>query len=213
MSQNKMAAFYAARKNTTLMLAQLGVLTAIILIFEFTGIGMIKIGPVEMTIMMIPVIIGAISIGPVAGAILGGMFGLMSFYECFGKSMFGVLLFGINPFACAFMCFVPRILAGFLTGIIFKALKGIDRTKLISFGIAGLSGAVLNTLFFMGSLWIFFWGSDTFISTMQSWGLSTEAFFPFAIAFVGVNGLIEAIVCFVTGSAIAKAVVKFINRA
>lgn len=194
------------------MLAQLGVLTAILLIFEFTGIGMIKIGPVEMTIMMIPIIIGAISLGPAAGGILGGVFGLLSFYECFGKSVFGVLLFGINPWATAFMCIVPRILAGFLTGLIFSGLKKIDRTKLISFGIAGLSGALLNTLLFMGSLGIFFFGDPAFISAMQEWQMPTENFFALCVVLVGVNGVVEALVCFITGSAIAKAVVKFINK-
>ena len=173
---------------------------------------MIKIGVVEMTIMMIPVIIGAISLGPVAGGILGGVFGLLSFYECFGKSAFGVLLFEINPWATALMCIVPRVLAGMLTGLIFVLLKKVDKTKLISFGVAGLSGALLNTLFFMGSLGLLFWNSPEFISTMQSWQIPTDNFFVLCAAMVGTNGIIEAIVCFVTGSAIAKAVVKFINK-
>ena len=43
------------------------------------------------------VVIGAIILGPTAGAILGGVFGITSFIQCFGISAFGTLLFGINP--------------------------------------------------------------------------------------------------------------------
>lgn len=60
-------------------LVQLAVLVAILLLLEFTGIGMIKTPFLEFTVMQIPVIIGAIVLGPAAGAALGGVFGLLSF--------------------------------------------------------------------------------------------------------------------------------------
>ena len=62
--------------------------------------------------MLVPVIVGAIVMGPAAGALLGGVFGLISFWECFGKSAFGVVLMGINPFLTFLVCVPTRILAG-----------------------------------------------------------------------------------------------------
>lgn len=68
-------------------LVQLSVLIAIMLLLELTGLGMIKTAGLEITIMLVPVIVGAIVMGPAAGALLGGVFGLISFWECFDLTM------------------------------------------------------------------------------------------------------------------------------
>lgn len=103
-------------------MVKLAMLVALLAIFCFTPLGFLKIGIVEITFNMIPVIIGAIAVGPAAGAVLGALFGAASFWQCFGQSTFGTLLFGVNPFYTALICFVPRILAGLLPGLIFRAM-------------------------------------------------------------------------------------------
>ena len=90
-------------------MVQLSVLIAIMLLLELTGLGMIKTAGLEITIMLVPVIVGAIVMGPAAGALLGGVFGLISFWECFGKSSFGVVLLGINPIYTFLVCVPTRI--------------------------------------------------------------------------------------------------------
>lgn len=191
-----------------LRMVQLAVLTAIMILLEVTGLGLIKIGVVEMTILIIPVIIGAIVLGKSAGAFLGGVFGLLSFLECFGKSAFGATLLGINPIFTALMCFVPRILSGFLAGLTYEALKKIDKTKVISYAVAGLAGALSNTVFFLVLLIVLF-GSTEFIQGLMEM-LGSFNPFVFGVLFVGVNGLIEAITCTVLGAAVAKVLVKTI---
>lgn len=202
------------RKGTTsvdtLKLVQLGVLIAIMAIFHFTGIGYIKIGLIEMTIMLIPVIIGAIVLGKTAGGILGGVFGLTSFLQCFGTSAFGTFVMGVNPIGTFIFCFVPRILAGIIVAIVFDWLRKFDKTKFLSYGLAGIAGALSNTVLFIAFMMLFFGNDATFISTMKEWQLPIENFFAFVTAFVGVNGIIEAIVCFIVGSSVAKAVVKIV---
>lgn len=125
-------------------LVQLSVLIAIMLLLELTGLGMIKTAGLEITIMLVPVIVGAIVMGPAAGALLGGVFGLISFWECFGKSAFGVVLMGINPFLTFLVCVPTRILAGWICGLVFQALRKVDKTRLLSFGAAGLSGRAVQ---------------------------------------------------------------------
>ena len=142
-------------------LVQLSVLIAIMLLLELTGLGMIKTAGLEITIMLVPVIVGAIVMGPAAGALLGGL--------------------------------------------VFQALRKVDKTRLLSFGAAGLSGALCNTAFFMTTLCLCFYNTDFIQGFVQAMG-SANAFL-FVIAFVGINGLVEAIVCFFTGAVIAKAVV------
>ena len=195
-------------KQRTVKLVQMALLTALIFLMGFTPIGYLHVGVVEITFLTIPVVIGAIVLGPTAGAILGGMFGLTSFLQCFGMSPFGAALLAINPWATLFICGIPRILMGWLSGVIFRAIAKIDRTRYVSFAAASLSGAVLNTVFFMASLILLF-GRTAYIQDMMT-AMGTPNIFSFLIAFVGLNGLIEAIVCFVVGFAVSKALVRFI---
>ena len=195
------------RFNTGYMV-RLAVLTAILLLLEVTGLGLIKTPTgLEITTLQIPVLVGAIVMGPAAGGILGGVFGCISFWECFGKSWFGAQLLAINPVATFLTCVPTRILMGVLCGLIFRALYRIDRTKVISFAVGGLSGALLNTLFFMTVLLASFFHTD-FIQSMTG-GANVLAF---AVAFVGVQGAVEAVACTIVGAAVAKALYRSLNR-
>lgn len=191
------------QKIKTGKMARMSILIAIIIIMTFTPLGYLKIGAVEITFMMIPVVIGAIILGPGAGAFLGGVFGLTSFMQCFGISPFGTALMGINPIFTFILCMVPRILMGWFAGLIFKALYKIDKTKIISFAVASLSGALLNTVLFVGALILFF-GNSSYI---RQFGDSTIAIIG---VLVTVNALVEAIVCLIVGSAVSKALAIFL---
>jgi thiamine transporter ThiT len=54
-------------KELTLM----GLLAAVLLVMSFTPLGFLTIGPLAITLNMIPVAIGAIALGPKGGAVLG----------------------------------------------------------------------------------------------------------------------------------------------
>lgn len=205
----------SAGKNNVSYMVRLAVLVAILFLLEVTGLGLIKTPGLEFTIMQVPVIIGAIVMGPAAGAILGGVFGLISFWECFGKSAFGVVLLSVSPVGTFMTCVPTRILMGFLCGLIFRALYRIDRSKLWSFGVAGLAGALINTTLFMGMLVAFFYNAayiQGFVTMLQGiYPWVTNPFF-FVIAFVGIQGLLEAIICTIAGAAISKALYKVLNK-
>ena len=98
------------KKFSTKFLVEMALLVAIILIMAFTPLGYIKTAGIEITLIVVPVAVGAVTLGPAAGAILGGVFGLASFLRCFGLNAFGAMLLSINPFL-AFLLYVPtRIL-------------------------------------------------------------------------------------------------------
>ena len=135
-------------------LAALGLLTAITFIMGFTPIGYIPIGALKLTFMTIPVIIAAAMLGPTGGAVIGGMFGLTSFIQAFsGMSLLTGALFQLNPILTFLLCVVPRVLEGWLGGLIFKALDKIDKTRFVSYVVTSLSVPVMNTLFFMSALY------------------------------------------------------------
>ena len=185
------------KKFSTKFLVEMALLVAIILIMAFTPLGYIKTVGIEITLIVVPVAVGAVTLGPTAGAILGGVFGFASFLRCFGLNAFGATLLGINPFL-AFLVYVPtRILVGWLTGLIYQGLR---------ITVANLCCPLLNTTLFMGMLVIGFYQTEYIQSFVQTLGVSNP--FWFVLAFVGINGLVEAVVCFVVGTAISAALKK-----
>ena len=195
-------------------MVELAVLLAILLMLEITGLGMFKTFGLELTILQIPVILGAIILGPSAGAILGGAFGLLSFWECFGKSQFGATLLGINPFLTFLVCVPTRILMGWLCGLIFRAMDrklAGPKGDFASYVVASLSGALLNTLFFMTTLCLCFYHTE-YIQGFAS-ALGAGNVLLFIVLFVGVQGLVEAALCTVVGAGVGKGVRHALHRA
>ena len=182
-------------------MVQTAILSAIIILMAFTPLGYLKLGAISITFLALPVIIGAILLGPLCGAVLGGVFGLTSFAQCFGMDVFGTTLLGINPFFTFIMTMVPRILMGLFVGLIYRALSKIDKTKTWSFVVASLSGAVINTVLFVGALLLFFGTSEY----LRGFGENIPAILSVLIT---INALIEAAVCMVAGTAITKALSK-----
>jgi uncharacterized membrane protein len=191
-----------ANNRKVIKMTELALLTAIIVLMAFTPIGYIKTLGIEITLIVIPVTVGAIVLGSTGGVVLGAVFGITSFIQCFGYSHFGAALLGISPGLTFILCMVPRILMGWITGFIFDALKKIDKTKGISYAAASLAGPILNTILFMGVLVWFFYDTDYIQAFVTQ--LGAKNVFAFIIGFVGINGLVEAGVCLVLGTAISK---------
>ncbi|MGN0470170.1 MAG: ECF transporter S component [Acutalibacteraceae bacterium] len=212
--------------SKTQHLTFLAVLSAIIILMAFTPLGYLRTGGLEITFIILPVAIGAVILKPLDSAILGGVFGITSFIQCFGMSPFGASLLSINWFFTLIVCLVPRVLAGWLGGLIFSALSKIGKTKavsdnsnkeslnessdnksnnpnIISYIVTCLAVPLMNTLFFMSALILCFFNTDFIQGVMSALGASNV--FGFVVAFVGINGVIEAAVCFVAGTAISKA--------
>lgn len=188
-------------KELTLM----GLLTAVLLMMSFTPIGFLNIGPLAITLNMIPVAIGAVALGPKGGAVLGAVFGVTSFLQCIGiggSSAMGVILFGINPFLAFLQRFVPRFLMGFLTGLIFKGTKKLCGNNIASY-IAGFSAAFLNTVLFMSFLVLLFGNTEYLTELMDG-----KNVLVFICTFVGINAVFEMLVSTVLTGIITKALEK-----
>lgn len=190
-------------------MTRLAILVAVTLIMAFTPLGYLRTAGMEISFLMIPVVVGAVVLGPTEGAILGGVFGLTSFSTCFTGSLMGSQLLNINPVFTFIVCVVPRVLAGWLPGLLFRALTR-KKDPLYAYGAAALSGAVLNTVLFMGSLCLFFYGSDYIQGMVAQTGAANPI--VFIAILVGVQGLIEAGVCFIVGAAISKALRRFARK-
>ena len=100
------------------------------------------------------------------------------------------------------MCIVPRVLMGYLCGLVFKGLAKFK--KGIAVVIASLSAPVFNTVFFMSLLMLFFGNSD-YIMSMRA---GTENLWAFLVAFVGLNGIMEIVTTVLIAPPVALAVEK-----
>ena len=187
---------------------QLAVLTAIILVMTFTKFGYITLipGVPEVNLVLLPVIVGAIVLGPLAGTYLGLICGITSFITCFTGSPMGEILVAINPVYTFITCVPTRVLAGFLCGAIYKLCNSkfkSEKTAQLAYPIAAVSCPIFNTLFFMSTLVLLF-GKEDYIQGMlvQS---GAKNMFMFVLAFIGFNGLLEIALGLIVGSAVSKA--------
>ena len=175
----------------------LGLMTAILIVFAFTPIGSIPVGPLVISLQVIPVAICAVVLGPWGGAIAGLIFGILSSLQAFGigiPSGMGAMLVSINPFLAIVQRIIPRILCGLCAGLVFKLVKKKNIT--VACFAAGLSTAFFNTLFFMSALVMLFGKTDY----MQEL-IAGRSILVFIIAFVGINAVVEMTsACIITGA-------------
>ena len=184
---------------------QLAVLAAIVVVMSFTPLGYLKIGPLSIALVIIPVVTGAIVLGPGAGAFMGLVFGVTSFAQCFGMDAFGTTLMSINPFYTFLMCIPTRVLAGYLCGLIYKGMSKTlagKKSAEISYPVSAVSGPVFNTAFFMSTLVLLFGKTEFIQNLMKDTGASN--ILMFFVIMVGVNGLVEIASCLVVASALSK---------
>lgn len=126
-------------RKKTADLVLLAFFTAIIVFMSITPFGYIPLGVINATIVHVPVILGAILLGPSQGAFLGFIFGLTSFLKnTYMPSTLSAFVFSpvlafsvIGPsgiWKSAFICFVPRILVGVLPYYVFKGIGALNRS-------------------------------------------------------------------------------------
>jgi len=185
----------------TKKMVQLAVLVAIIVIMAFTPLGFLMVGPVSITFMMIPVAVAAIVVGPTGGAIAGGVFGLSAFLRGFGLSPFATTLMGINPIYTFVLMVIPRVLAGWIPGIIYLSVCRA-KNKTVAAMAASLAAPLCNTILFVSALFLLFGSTEYF----RGFG---DTVWAIILTLVGVNGLVEAGVGFVTGTAVSRTLVHF----
>lgn len=163
---------------------------ALELVLGFTPLGLIAIPPVAITLLHIPVIICAITMGPIQGMLLGGIFGVISLIKAVGQAYSPIdLLFNPaasgQPLASLIMCFVPRILLGLVAALVFRALRDRFKGTTWPIAISALTATLIHTAGVMLCLFLFF-KAIPFISifgTLISFNFLLEAA---AAIFVGI---------------------------
>ena len=198
----------------------LALFTAIVFVLGLTPLGMVPLGLIKATTLHIPVIIGCLLLGPRCGAVLGFMFGLVSFLS--NTMSPAALSFAFTPLIpvpgtpngsplSLIICFVPRILVGVVPWFVYRGLQKLmkesSRGEVLSMAIAGAVGAVLNTALVMSLIYFLF--RDAYASLK---GVPVEAVAGLVLGVVGTNGVAETALAAVLTPAIGKILLSLKRR-
>lgn len=186
-------------------LTELALLIALQFVMRMVGLGRVPVGPLYMSFLTVPIAVGAILLGPLAGGILGAVFGGLSFYDAItGVSVMTGAFFAVDPLNTFVLCVVTRILVGVCAGWLFRIMHFFDRKGRICYWIGALATPVLNTLFFMSYICMVFYQTEFVQKLVADKGAANPVMF--VVLLVGVQGLIEAVVCAAVGGAVTKGV-------
>jgi len=174
MHKNSLKTFSKTRQLTVI-----GLLSSISILLSLTPLGYIPIPPVNATIMHVPVIIGAIIEGPLAGAAIGAIFGLTSMIRSFTVPSPINFIFW-NPIISVGV----RILIGIVTGYAYKALK----KRKSGVAIAAMLGSLTNTVGVLGLAYLFY-----FSRFAAALGISEKAATYGILGIAATNGIPEAV--------------------
>lgn len=130
-------------------------LMALVVVLQLLG-GMIPpVGGFTISLVLIPIVLGAALYGPKTGALLGATFGVVVVIGCVtGTDAGGAMVFQANPLLCVLVVMVKGTLAGLLSGIVYAALKGRNQT--LAMVLAAVVCPLVNTGIFIISMMTFF---------------------------------------------------------
>nr|WP_148562275.1 ECF transporter S component [Apilactobacillus kunkeei] len=172
-------------RNKTYKMNILSVFIAIIIVqTSIPGLGNIPIGPLSVTIIPITVVLAAIVLGTKDGAIVGGVWGLITFVRAFWwpTSPLAIYVF-TNPL----VSILPRILVGLVAGLIFTRLYKPNKPYRMYMSITGFVSSIVNTVVLLGLVYIFYCG-DAF----NIYHINVDQLLPYLLFVALTNGLVEA---------------------
>lgn len=188
----------AQRKLNVRRMAVISVLSAVsIMLSMIPFVGYIPLGFVDITIMHIPAIIGAVVEGPLVGAAVGLIFGLTSLFKAFTQPTITSFCF-MNPVISV----LPRILIGIVAYYVYTAVYKMSKRVYLSGFIAGVAGSLTNTICVMGLIYIIY--AQKYMAAI---GVSGSAG-KYVLMVCATNGIPEAIVAGILVAAVAVAMLK-----
>lgn len=201
------------RIDKTRYLVQLSMWTAITLILAFVpNLGYIPLGPFHhMTTVHIPVIIGAILLGPGAGAFLGFIFGLTSLIQATLQMPLTAFLYSpfvpFGNFWSAVIAIVPRVCIGIVAAYVYRLIKIKDKKGYVASLVAGVAGSLTNAILVLSGAYIFFGERYATVT-----GVPFKDLLFALLGVVATNGVIEAVAAAVLVTAVVKAITAAMKR-
>lgn len=203
------------KKHDTRWMVSVALMAAIEIVLANTPLGMIQLPIIKATTVHIPVILGAILLGPGAGAILGAVFGICSLVS---NTMAPTLLsFAFSPFLSTtgipgalkaiWISVGCRILIGVVAGWLWVLFTKIKLNQFIALPIVGFVGSMVNTVTVMGSIYFLF--AQQYAEAKE---VALTAVFGLVMGTVTASGIPEAIAAAILVLALGKVLVVVFRK-
>lgn len=168
------------KKVNTKTLAGLGLMTAIVIVLQLVG-GAIRFGTFSISLVLLPIVVGAALYGAGAGAWLGFIFGAAVLFSGDAAAFLAV-----NAPGAVILCLAKGTLAGLCAGLVYKLAE--KKSKILGTALAAVTAPVVNTGIFILGCWAFF------LDTVKGWaaaaGVENVGMYML-VGFVGINFVIE----------------------
>lgn len=203
------------KKHDTRWMVSVALMAANVIVLANTPLGMIQLPIIKATTVHIPVILGAILLGPGAGAILGAVFGICSLVS---NTMAPTLLsFAFSPFLSTtgipgalkaiWISVGCRILIGVAAGWLWVLFTKIKLNQFIALPIVGFVGSMVNTVTVMGSIYFLF--AQQYAEAKE---VALTAVFGLVMGTVTASGIPEAIAAAILVLALGKVLVVVFRK-
>ncbi len=200
---------------STRYMATLAMLCGLLLVMGMTGIGFIPLPVIKATTMHIPVILGAVLLGPAAGGVLGGVFGLCSVWA--NTTTPGLLSFAFSPFMTTeglpgvlkslWIAIGCRILLGVIAGWLWRLMKRLTKQDYIALPVTAAVATICHTILVMGSIYVLLAQQYA-----QAKNVAVSAVFGLVMGTVTASGIPEAIAAAILVTVIGKALLHLMAR-
>lgn len=193
----------------------LAMFCALLLVMGMTGIGFIPLPVIKATTMHIPVILGAVLLGPAAGGVLGAMFGFCSIWA--NTTTPSLLSFAFSPFMSTeglpgvlkslWIGLGCRILLGVIAGWLWRLMKKIIKKDYIALPVTAAVSSLCHTILVMGSIYVLLAQQYA-----QAKNVAVTAVFGLVMGTVTAAGIPEAIAAAILVTVIGKALLHLMER-
>lgn len=146
----------------------ISLLLAVMIVLQFlASVFPIKIGPFPISLVLIPIVLGAATYGVAAGGILGGAFGVMTYIFCVnGMDIGGQMVFQASPVLCFLVVMAKGILCGLASGFVYRMLHKTN--GYVAMLCAAIICPVVNTGVFLIGMSLFF------MDVLRAWAGGTD---------------------------------------
>ncbi len=178
----------------TKKMTAVAILMALTVVMQFVS-GMIPpIGGFSISLVLIPIVIGATIFGARTGALLGATFGIVVFINCVtGADVGGAMVFQANPVLCLLVVVSKGTLAGFLSGVVYKIFEKKNAT--IAIILSAITAPVVNTGVFIVCMLTFF------IDVLSAWAGGSSVIGYILTGLILANFVPELIINIIFGTA------------
>lgn len=192
------------KKESIRQTATVALLIALIVVLQALSSVIPPIGGFTISLVLIPIVLGAVIYGPKTGAFLGGVFGAMVYINCItGADPGGAMVFQANPILCFIVVMGKGIFAGLLSGLAYKLLK--NKNEFAAAVVAAAVCPIVNTGIFVICMFLFF------IDVLAAWAGGSNVVGYVLTGLILANFVPELIINVVFGTAGAP-VIRSLKR-